>query len=96
MRVAHQGGHALIGRIIEEGKDQVAAEKVGRIVCRSASEEIGENQPHDQQGQQRRQNAPRHAQYRALVFCFEVAFDQLLKEKLMCFMNIRIFNLMKI
>ena len=85
MRVSHQGSHALIGRITEKRKDQVAAEKIGRIVRCTSAEEIGENQPHDQKRQQRRQNAPGHAQYGALVFCFKVAFDQLLKEKLMCF-----------
>ena len=85
VRIAHQRCHALIGRIVEEREDQVAAEEVRRIVRRVASEEIRENQAHDQEGQQRRQNTPSHPQYRSLVFRFEVAFDQFLKEELICF-----------
>ena len=85
VRVAHQRSHTLIGRITEKGEDQVAAEEVCRIVRGIASEEIRENQAHDQKGQQRRQNTPGHAKDRALIFCFEVAFDQLLKQELICF-----------
>ena len=48
----------------------------------SASEELGEYHFHDQQRQQRGQNAPGHAQDCALVLLFEVAFDQFLEEEL--------------
>ena len=38
--VAHEGGHALPGRLVEVGEDQVAAEQIGGVVGRAASEEL--------------------------------------------------------
>ena len=84
-RVAHKGGHPLAGGLVEAGEDQVAAEEVGRVVGGGASEELGEYHFHDQQRQQRGQNAPGHAQDCALVLLFEVAFDQFLEEELVSF-----------
>ena len=46
-----------------------------------ATEETGKHNAHDQQLQQRREDAPRHAQHGALVFLFEVSFDQFFKHK---------------
>ena len=83
--VAQKRGHALVRGFAEEGEDQVAAEQIGRVMRGAAPEKLGEHQAHDQQHQQRRQDAPGHAQHRALIFGFEVAFDQLLKEELVGF-----------
>jgi len=46
------------------------------------AKKLRKDQPHDQQGQQRRQHAPGHAKDGALVFLFEVALDQFLEEEL--------------
>ena len=67
---------------MEKRKDKIAAKQICRVMRRIAAEKLRENQPHDQQRQQRRQYAPGHAQNRTLVFLFEIAFDQLLKEEL--------------
>lgn len=80
--VAHKGGHALTGGLVEVGEDQVAAEEVGSVMGGSPAEKLREDQPHDQQGQQRGQHAPGHAQHRAFVFLFEITFDQFLEEEL--------------
>lgn len=45
-------------------------------------EELREDQPHDQKGQQRGEHAPGHTQRSALVFLFEVPLDQFLEEEL--------------
>ena len=83
--VAHQGGHALAGGLVEIGEHQVAAEQVGSVVGHVMPEELREDQPHDQQGQQRGEHAPGHAQHRALIFLFEVPLDQFLEEELVFF-----------
>ena len=49
------------------------------------TEKLREDQPHDQQHQQWREQAPRHTQYRSFVFLFEIAFYQFLKQELVFF-----------
>ena len=83
MRVAHQRVHTARGRLAEVREYRVAREQVRRVMRHVPAEELGEHQPHDQQGQQWRKDAPSHAQHRALVFLLEVALDQFFKEKLM-------------
>ena len=80
-RVAHQGAPPLGGGLVEVGENEVAAEEVDGVVGGGPAEELGEHQLHHQQRQEGRQDAPRHAQHRALVFLFEVPLDQLLKEE---------------
>lgn len=83
--VAHQGAHAAGGGVVEVGKEQIAAEEVDGIVLGGAAKELGEDQRHDNQRQQRGDDAPYHAQYGALVLLLEVPLDQLLKEEAVLF-----------
>ena len=80
--VVHEGAHALRGRFIEEGEDEVAAEQVCSIVIHAAAEELGKHEPHDQQHHERREQAPHRAEDCTLVFLFEVAFHQFFKKEL--------------
>ena len=68
-RIAHEGSHALVRGLTEKREHQVATEQIGRVVRGIAPKKLRENQPHDQQGQQRRQHAPGHAEARACI-CF--------------------------
>lgn len=82
VRIAHQRVHAAGCRLAVIREHQVAREQVRRVVRHISAEELGEHQAHDQQGQKRRQNAPPHAQHRALVLLLEVALDEFLEEEL--------------
>jgi len=42
-----------------------------------SSEELRENDTHNEEGEQRRQNAPEHTEIGTLIFLFEVALDKL-------------------
>lgn len=79
MFIRHQGVHAAVGRFAEEIEHQVAREQVGCIVIHRPAEELGEDDFHHQQGQERREDAPPHAQHGTLVFLLEVAFDEFFK-----------------
>lgn len=80
-RVAHEGGHTLRRGLIEVREHQVSAEQIGGVVRHTPTKKLRKDQPHDQQGQQRRQHAPGHAQNGAFVFLFEITLDQFLEEK---------------
>lgn len=80
--VAHDGPHAALGRVAEKGEDQVSAENIDHIVRRIPAKKLGKYKGHNGKLEQGRENAPRHTQDGALVFLFEIAFDQFLKEKL--------------
>ena len=80
--VAHEGGHALAGGLVEVGEDQIAAEEVGGIMGGIAAKKLRKDQPHDQKGQQRGQHAPGHAQHGALILFLKISLDQFLEEKL--------------
>ena len=67
--VAHEGGHALAGGLVEVGEDQVAAEQIGGIMGGIAAKKLRKDQPHDQKGQQRGQHAPGHTQH-GVVYTF--------------------------
>ena len=47
------------------------------------AEKVGKNEIHDQQHQQRREDAPQHTENGTFVLGFEVAFHQLFKQKFM-------------
>lgn len=79
--VPHKGAHALGRGLVEEREHKVAAEQIDGVMRRVSAEELGKHQTHDQQHQQRRQDAPRHAQHRAFIFLFEVTFHQFLEEE---------------
>ena len=80
--VAHEGGHALTGGLVEVGEDQVAAKQIGGIMGGIAAKKLRKDQPHDQKGQQRGQHAPGHTQHGALILFLKISLDQFLKEKL--------------
>ena len=81
-RIAHQAVHAAFGRLFIVRHHQVAAEQIGGIMRRVAPEKLSEHQPHHQQSEQGRKDAPCHAQRGALVLLFKVALDELFKKKL--------------
>lgn len=72
----------MAGGLVKVGEHQVAAEQIGGVVSHMMPEELREDQPHDQKGQQRGEHAPGHTQRSALVFLFEVPLDQFLEEEL--------------
>lgn len=75
--IVQQRKHALRGRFVEKREHDVAAEKVGRVMLNRRAEKVREHHAHYQQRQQRVQNAPRHAEHRALVLGDKVALYQL-------------------
>lgn len=81
VRVLHQGVHAAGGGFAEEAEQQVACKQVSGVMIHGSAEELREHQLHHQQGQERRENAPPHAQHGALVLLLEVAFDEFFKQK---------------
>lgn len=44
--------------------------------------ELRKHQPHDQQREQRGEQAPRHSQHRSFIFLFEIPLYQFLKQEL--------------
>ena len=49
------------------------------------SEELRENETHDEQGEKGREDTPDHSQIRALIFFLKIAFDKLGKKKTLFF-----------
>lgn len=72
----------MAGGLVKVGEHQVAAEQIGGVMRGVPAKKLREDQPHDQEGQQRGEHTPGHAQNSAFVFLFEVPFYQFLKEKL--------------
>ena len=73
------------GGLVEKRKYQVSAEKVGRIVLDSASENFRKHKAHDKQHKKRREHTPAHSENGALVFFLEIALYELFKKKLVFF-----------
>lgn len=75
--IVQQRKHALRGRFVEKREYDIAAEKVSRVMLNRSAEKVSEHHAHYEQCQQRVQNAPRHAERRALVLGDKVAPYQL-------------------
>lgn len=77
----------------EDGKDNisyvsiydVAAKQIDCIMLDAAPKEVGENNFHYEQHQQRREQAPCYPKHCPFVFLFKITFHQFLKKKLMLF-----------
>ena len=71
--------------IPEVGEDQVAAEEIDGVVVYLVTEELGEDDLHNKQREQRVEHAPKHAEHCALVLGLEVARNEFFEEKLVFF-----------
>lgn len=80
--VTHERGHALAGRLVKAGKNQIPTKQIGRIMRCGSSKKLGKHQLHHQERKEWRQDAPHHAQRSALIFFLEIPFHQLLKQEL--------------
>lgn len=60
-RIAHKRGHSLCCRLVKVCKNKVSAEKIGgKMRDVPVSEELSENQPHNEKHKKRRKYAPAH------------------------------------
>lgn len=79
--VGHQCVHTTGGGLLKIGVYQVSAKQIGGIVLHVAAKKMGKHQPHNQQCQQRRHDAPAHSENCALVFLLKVPLGKLRKQK---------------
>ena len=82
MRVAFQGGHALIGGLAEIAEYQVAGKQIDGIMVHRSAEKAGEYHRHDEELKHGGEQAPADAQHRALILELKVALDQLFEKEL--------------
>ena len=79
--IAKKTRHSLRGRLVKVGENEVAAEKVSRVMLHTAPEELSKNQAHNEEHKKRRKHAPAHTQNRTLIFFLKMALYQLLEEE---------------
>ena len=84
--VAHQGKHPLRAGLGKEAEHDGPAEEIDGVMGNGRTEKVPEHKAHDQQRQQRVQNAPDRADGSALVFSVKVPSDQLFQQEAM-FLN---------
>jgi len=73
--------HGLGNDIVEIVPDEQTAEDINRVVVDIHAEYKGENEIHDEHGDQRVEQAPEHPEHRSFVFRLEVPGNKLFQQE---------------
>ena len=79
--VVQERSHSAARCVTKEGEHDVTAKQEGGVMCDGRTKEIGKDDAHNKQVEQRREKTPKHTQIGALVFFLKITLYKLGEQK---------------